>query len=268
MNHPLVRLQLRHGWYAPHPVAGISLQPDAQSRTLLRRFDLWWRYGAGEWSLYTGRTGTAENLLAGLARALDGAPLCLVFSGDLAHLASITGLPEGRCTLPHFSSRSVDRPADGGTDHILRPQTDGMGPLATIWLYADDLGKAGPETCWIIQFEATRLPWIYYVVNRSHSPLHRPFMRASDGRLLAGPVETSLPDGDRALRFDTDGQALTFSRMPTLRLGLFDQFQSPLSDQVTEVCLIRSLPLPDPRSLIWDRRGPDQKVSAATTIYL
>lgn len=269
MNDCLARLRVSHAWYDTRPITGLALSPDPQTAAILRRFDLWWRYQGSEWTLYSGRTGTAATLLAGLTCALEGGPLKLNFLGNLAHLASITALPDGLRTLPRFTSRIVDAaPDDNATDHILTPQTDDTMPLATVWLYPDDLTRAAPDATWHIRFDAAEMPWIYYVVNRSRGPLNRPFVRASDGSMLTGPVETRLPDGDTALRFDTGGRPLTFSRVPTMRFGLFDQFRSPLSEQTTEICLIRSLPLPAPGSVLHDLEGVGRRISAATTIYL
>lgn len=269
MSDCLARLQIDHAWYSNRRSHEISLLPDPQTEVIFRRFDLWWRYDAGEWTLYSSRAGTAGALLSGLDRALDGGPLRLRVAGDLAHLASVTALPEGARTLPHFTTRAFDIGAgEDAADRILRAISDETAPPATIWLYPSDLAGTSPNTTWRIRFEAARLPWIYYVVNRSRSPLNQPFMRSSEGHVLAGPIEARLPDGDDALRFDTGTQAWTFSQTPAVRMGLFDRFRSPLSDQTTEICLIRSVPLPSPGAMVWDGDGAGQRVGAATTIYL
>lgn len=269
MSDCLVRLQVDHVWYGVRPIAGISLLPDPRTAAALRRFDLWWRYDAGLWALYSDRSGIVSSLMAGLDRALDERPLCLRFVGDLAHLASVTALPDGCRTVPHFSSRSfVAGTGEDAANRTLLPQSDMTVPPATIWLYPDDLTQASPDTTWRIRFDAARMPWMYFVVNRSQKPLNKPFMRTTDGHVLANPVETRLPDGDMALRFDTGAQAWSFSRVPTVGMGLFDRFRSPLSEQTTEICLIKSLPLPAPVATLWSGNGTDRRVGAATTIYL
>lgn len=265
----LATLRLHHTWYDTHPGADLALVPDPRTAALLRRFGLWGRYANGEWTLHAAQSGDAQSLLAGLGRALEGAPLCLRLAGDLAHLAAVTALPDGLCTLPGYSSRAFETVGNGdGVDHVLTAQTGGSGPLAAVWLFPDDLGRAAPGTTWTIRFEAVALPWTYYLVNRSGAALNQPIMRASDGRVLSGPTPALLPDGDRALRFDTGGQKLPFSRSPSLRLGLFDQFHSPLSDRMTEICLVRSLPLPTPKSLLQEGEGAQRQISAATVVYL
>lgn len=269
MSECLLRVRIDHTWYGDQPISGITLSPDAQTDAILHRFALWWRYDGAQWSLYSDRVGMRAALLAGLARELDSRPLCIRFVGNLDHLSSITALPPGSRTVPHYSSRAVDAgTGEDAVDLVLKPKSDAAAPPATIWLYPDDVARAVPGTTWCIRLEAARLPWIYFVVNRSQNPLNQPFMRTSDGQVLAGPVETQMPDGDTALRFDTGTQAWAFNRTPTLRLGLFDRFRSPLSGQTTEICLVRSMPLPASGAVRWDGDGPDRRVSAATIIYL
>ncbi|OYQ36192.1 hypothetical protein CHU95_05215 [Niveispirillum lacus] len=269
MSDCLLRLLIDHDWYGQHPVTGLALVPNRETEAVLRRFDLWWRQTAGGWTLFSGRGGPAAAILDGLDRALNGRPLCLGFTGDLTHLARVTALPAGATTLPHFTTRALqDRTDAGATGCILSPQSGAGVPMATVWLYPADLALVPAGTTWRICFQAAQVPWAYFVVNRSQNPLHQPFIRTSDGHLLSGPTQTQLPDGENALRFDTGGQPWTFSKTPDRGLGLYDWFRSPLSDQTTEICLIRSLPLPDPGSMLWHGEGPDRRIEAAATVYL
>lgn len=269
MSECLVRLRVTHEWYGNHHMDGVAPYPDPQTAALLRRHDLWTRFDGTEWTLYTGRAGNAATVMAGLARALDGGALRLLFAGDMTHLAAITALPPGLRTLPHFTSRAFDAdPVIGPGGRRLTPRSDAAAAPGTIWLFPDDLAQAPPGTTWSIRFKALALPWMFYVVNRGRNQLHQPFVRSSDGRMLDGPVATRLPDGDAALRFDSGDQSLAFSKAPTLRFGLFDRLQSPLSDRVTEVCLIRSLPLPSAGSILWAGDGLDRRIGAAAAVYL
>jgi hypothetical protein len=269
MTTCLVRLRLTHEWCDGQPVEGLSLQPDKETAALLRRHDLWSRMDGTDWTLYAGRAGSPALLLAGLVRNLGDDPLRLNFTGDLPHLASITGLSTGRRTLPHFSSRCVTTdPVGGPMIRSLTPQSDMGAPPASVWLYPEDLAQAAPKTVWCLRFPALALPWTFYVVNRSRSPLHEPFVRGSDGGVLDGPVATLLPDGETALRFDTGDRPLPFRKAPDMSFGLFDRFRSPLSTQTTEICLKRSLPLPAATSLMRDGAEGGGRIRAAAIVYL
>lgn len=269
MSTCLIRLRLTHEWCDGQPVDGLSLQPDTETASLLRRHDLWSRTEGTDWTLYTGRAGSPTQLLAGLVRNLEGSALRLNFAGDLSRLASITALPSDRRTLPHFSSRcATSVPASGSMIRQLTPQSDMAAPPASIWLYPDDLGQSTPETVWSLRFPALSLPWTFYVVNRSRSPLCEPFVRGSDGGVLDGPVAAMLPDGETALRFDTGDRPLAFRKSPEMSFGLFDRFRSPLSAQTTEICLKRSLPLPAVTSLMWDGAEGGRRIRAAAMVYL
>lgn len=268
MSAPLFRLHISHAWYADGRLSGWALQACAETAATMRRHGLHWHATAGEFALLAPGDDAAAYLEA-LKLASNDAPLRFRIMGDVAHFAHITDLPSRLDRMPDFSSRQSSLAQHCGKPaRQLLAQSDQADPHGELLLYPSDLARALPETQWHIHFGARALPWTYYIVNRGQSAFTRPVVRGEDGLCLSGPVPTSLPDGEPALRFDSGDLAFPLRQAAATQFGLYDQVHSPLSEQSAEVCLVRRLPTPIAGALAWTGSGNQRRIHATVFVYL
>lgn len=250
MLAPLFQIAFLHDYFADGQLAACRVQPDGATGLVIDRFRLQTRFEQGVFSLLMVWQDDAGALLGYLRHVLELATLRFLLIGDEQEFFQITELPLNWLGQLQLASAGATKTAAGQmqmTPVLMAAPVPKDGAIAVISIALDDLLLAmGQEVRYVVHFQARRVHWLYYLVNRSQMVLKNPAVVGQNGKQFGGPETVVLPGGETALSFSSGEQLFPLRQIPATSFDLVDRMVLPLQSQQQEVehCLIKGLPTP------------------------
>lgn len=279
MMIPLFQIFLFHRYFTSGVFESCQIIPDVNTRIFLQRYSLVLRTEVGKIGLYGSNKIAPLALLGYLQQQLAGAPLQFLMICNESRFLQITNVPldyVGQIALSSKASRAVDTDASGELQREIEPvfgprQLSQSGVIGLASVYLDDcLTSGGQNVCYQVNFQARVLHWLYYVVNRSQSKLHKPVVCNQQKMYFDAPVPVLLSTGESALSFSSGNMQFPLQEHPETSFDLIDNLQPSLhaSEQAIEHCLITGLPTPNGENMKTRQVGEGLSAFGEMYVYL
>lgn len=277
MSQLILKIRLRHQFFQSQQLEGFSLVATPATAQLLQRYQLFLRQTEDGYDLYS-QASQPEVLLAYLAEQYQGQPLNWNLQGDLNFFYSISDLPADQTARFIFElpAKSCTSPAASATsatqDLLVRMSTatalpDGvLGQLRCE--FSQVLQACLTQATYQYEFQARKLHWIYFLINRSQLSLQQARITQQDQVAFTEPELTRLPSGESALKFSALTDFYLFKQRDQPVFDLQVAALSNIEGQRQYQVLLKGLPTPQVRQLSIRRQSGSSIVSNEMYVYL
>lgn len=273
----LFTVELRHLYFNSSNFDACELRPDAQTYAVMQRHGLMLRKNGAVWGLYSSTVSSQTEIVKYLAQAASIESLSFLLEYPCDTFFSITNLPLDWIGQINFDSRQTHTVTNGsGATTVLTPQylprvLKGNHFIGQMNFNVAQLYQLGAkDLSFSISFDARRLHWLYYLINRSGLKLADPAIRNQHHEYFEGPEPIVLSNGDAALRFTSGNKTFPLQQAPTNVFDLFNRlkvtFQS--EGQTIEQCVVKGLPTPEPGQIAVDQSAGQDYVFSAMRVYV
>lgn len=272
----LFSVQTEHIYYADSLMPDSEIIADEMTQAIFNRCGVLTDMQQGVFSCYIDDRRKVNEILDYLNNILGDEPLRFFLTYNNYDFTIITDVPVGWAGQLNLSSKNT-RNKSTATGDVLRllPEYAGHSVyknsvIGVITIYPRDLLLSDAASVrYMIEFDARKTSWVYYIVNNNGVKLHHPVISNKNDVILAGPVETTIFDGTKALSFSSGIVEFMLQQNPTEKFNLVDRVsQSGDDSDYVENVLIRGLPTPKNDQLKISYLNGEQHIYSEMYIYL
>jgi hypothetical protein len=277
MNKQLFQIQLLHGYFADGLYQYCKVLADSDTIKLMDRYKLLTRMRDGIFSVYMTCQDSAVAFVSYLNDQLQGEPLRFLLAANEEQFVSITDVPFDWCGQMGFSSKlTIPENTQSGTPLQLKAELGNrtvsqQNVIGVICIYLDDLLVMGCNSiCYVIEFKARAMHWVYYLINRSQTKLNNPMICNKERYFFDGPESVVLSNGEKGLSFNSGDRLFPLEQVPTKLFDLVDRLPASMHAefQPVEHCLIQGLPTPNAGQFSVRQKDTKKYMCSEMYIYL
>ncbi len=276
MSQIISRFRFRHQYFQSLQLEGFTLQASAATVPILRRYELELRHTQAGFSLiYLGDHAAAR--LSYLSQQYPELELCWYLYGDLNLFFAISDLPADQCSrflfeLPTTASVDAGAGKPNSLPLVASPISNQNLPDSALAILRCKFGQLQQaylaQLDYDYEFQARKLHWIYYLINRSQISLQQARITRQDKVEFSEPILIQLETGEATLKFSA---LADFYRLQQSDQAIFDLQVAAVNlaeGQPRYQVLLRGLPTPDPRLLSLRPSPASSVMSSEMYVYI
>lgn len=255
---PILTLEVKHNYFANGYLRGVIIQPNSLTSRWLQNHGILLKMQGNQTILYAPESKNISKLVRNNLLGLSFE--CRV---DDPYFYGYTN------AVPNFdftkSTLKFTYDLDGENQHsdeeeLITKIEPGRSTFVRFLMEIPGyiLSMEQPKTLFA-QFTARAFPWRYYLVSGSGVDLQTISLGGRDGQLFSGPKETTLPNDQKAVLFDSGSHLIPLSEIPKIDLQLLQGNPSRV--------LASSMPTPNPQSISAEKDS-EGKLHSFAAIYI
>ncbi|GGB79254.1 hypothetical protein GCM10007424_19270 [Flavobacterium suaedae] len=263
---PVFSLSVSHSYFADGICRGINFQPCGTTLLLTDRYNFKYRSLPDGFAWYAGTADTLEQFLNSIAKTI----------GQTYFEFEITVTPNfyNYTTLPENTINEQVYNSNNATDNILNSVSTGESGncFGKLIINFDDILKVNTTenpASYIIQFEAKKTQWQYYIINRSKVECNNLAITGKENITFQGPDTITTAGGEQAILFTSGDVLIPLKEKPEYSLSLISQPEQTNSKiKSSNKIIYKGLPTPTPDNIGFAKGNKLDSIASPMYVYI
>lgn len=271
----LFSVLVEHDYFNKSACTCLSINPGGATQQIFDRYGIKCIQEHNEHKFYIKSVASIDDYLDHITKVSHQTGFEFEMLPQISNFNIITELPvdwNGTITYHTKDPSNVSKPDSITLAANFDSTTESIACARLIIYFEDLLKQLGTSNGanFLIKYESRATRWNYYIINRNAVSLDNPKISGRDDVAFEGPTNTTLENGQEALKFTTGDQFLPMSETPVYKFKLINENSNAAKtlNRPSGKLIMDGLPNPSPQRISIEKNAEKSIASSDMYVYV